>query len=513
MTDDREDGLGRGEFKPFDIEVEQSLLGALIVDNRKLSVAMADLSSEDFYDGFHARIFERMILFDEDGRSINDVTLASSLKNDPARKDLDIPGYLYSLTVIAGPTADVATCCKIIVEHRERREARDAINSSYQEIYFGEPTARSLLQVVDVADRIAVRSQRERGSGDIRDAVEGLARDVENAAKGGKLAGVSTGMAPLDRLLGGYMPSHLIIVAGRPGMGKSVVACQTASHVGSITEGRERLYDPTVFSLEMGGKENAARMIAELDYDESIAQGRAPLQYSKIMKGRLSDDEFERFVLLGQRLEDFGIKVYDEGKMTMQRIAALARARAQLSPRRPFIIIDNIQIVGENPSARGRLEALTMISGEMKALAKRLDCPVMALSHLSRSVESREDKRPNLSDLRESGSIEQDADEVLFLYRPEYYLRAAVRHARASKSNKLADLEAALFRSEGVLEVLVEKNRSGATGAVELFVDVASNVVRAKKPAPGDGAPAQLRLADPIDGITLEDHEKRTGDR
>lgn len=503
-----------GEFLPYDVEVEQALLGSILIDNTALAVALAELTPSDFYDPLHQRIFERMIVFDEDGRPITDVTLGASLKNDPAAAELDLRNYLYAITVALARHGTIEDYCSILVELRERRDAREAINDAHSEIYYGEPTARALARVVDVADAIAVRQQHARGSADIRDAYEKLARNVEKAAQGGVLAGLTTGIDQLDRQLGGYMPSDLIIVAGRPGMGKSVFACQAARVAGQVSDGSGRLYDPTIFSLEMSGQANAARLIAELDYDESIRQGRPPLQYTKIEKGRLTDDEFTRFVMLGSALQELGIKVYDEGRMTVSKIGSLARARAQLSPRKPFIIVDNLQIVGapEGQRSSNRVEILTDITGALKALAKRLDCPVLALSHLNRGVEAREDKRPNLGDLRESGSIEQDADAVLFLYRPEYYLRTAIKHARATKSKNLDDLLVQQERTAGVLEIDVAKNRAGATGDVQVFIDVASNAIRSRKPEPGAGAPAQLPLAarysDPLDG--LEDLEKRS---
>lgn len=509
--------MNENEFKPYDIEVEQGLLGAVLSDNRVLAVALATLVPDDFYDPFHARIFERMVIFDEDQRAITDLTLASSIKNDPAKETIDVPSYLYELSIAAPALPDpkaVEEMARIILEHRERRDARQAINEAYQDIYNGDVPLRALAQVIDVADRITLRVQNQRGTGDVDDHFANLARDVEHAAKGGRLPGVSTGLNSLDRQLGGYQPEDLIIVAGRPGMGKSAFACDQA-----VVAGREnddhghRRNDPTIFSLEMSGKENVARMIAELDYDESVALGRTPLKYSDIKKGRLNDDEFERFVLLGQKLQDFGIKVYDEGKMTVAKIGALARARAQLSPRRPFILVDNIQIVGFPEGYRGnRFEGLTEITGGLKALAKRLKCPVIALSHLNRGVETREDKRPNLGDLKESGSIEQDADAVLFLYRPEYYLRTQLKHARATKAKNRDDLEQSYENSKGVLEVDVAKNRAGGTGDVKVFCDIAHNAIREKRPTPGDGAPAQLtlerRLGDPLDYADLE---ARTG--
>jgi replicative DNA helicase len=511
------------EFLPFDVEVEQAILGAVLTENSSLPVALAELEEGDFYDPFHRRIFARMVLFDDEGRTISPLSLSSSLKKDPAGVDLGqqsetepeeaVRRYFINLARSAPAQTPVVEYCRILVELRERREARGAVEDASWELYRGEPTQDAITRVVEVADKIALRRQHARGSGDISDAFDKLARDVERASTTGQLPGITTGLAPLDRQLGGYMPSDLIVIAGRPGMGKSVFACQAARVAGGITDGQVRLHDPTIFSLEMSEKENAARLVAELDYDWAIREGRKPLEYTQLVKGRLKTEDFERFVLLGQALQDFGIKIYDEGRMTVAKIGALARARAQLSPRRPFVIVDNLQIVGSPPGFRGsRLEALTEITAQLKALAKKLDAPVLALSHLNRGVEAREDKRPNLGDLRESGSIEQDADAVLFLYRPEYYLRAALKHARALKNDKrIVELERQQEQDRGVLEIDVAKNRSGGTGDVRVFIDVASNAVRDKRPDPGEYGPARLPGlgGDPLDG--LDDLARRTG--
>ena len=504
----------REEFQPFDIEVEQGLLGAIMVDNRLLAVAMADVVADDFYDSLHAALFERMILFDEDQRPITPLTLGSAVKNILAKTsdhDFDVRDYLRGLYTHAPEDPQIPAYCRIILDHAERRQARQVVNDAAERLWRGDMTTDALAHVVEVSDKIALRVQHARGSGDVEDAFHRLSLDVEKAANGGELAGCTTGLRALDLRLGGYMPSDLVIMAGRPGMGKSVLACHAAKTAGELTDGRDRLYDPTIFSLEMSSKENVARLIAEIDYPESIKQGRKPLQYTSIVKGRLSGDEFERFVLIGQMLQDLGIKIYDEGRMTVAKIGSLARARAQISPRKPFVIVDNIQIVGIPEGFRGsRLEALTEITGGLKALAKRLDAPVVALSHLNRGVETREDKRPNLGDLRESGSIEQDADAVMFLYRPEYYLRTALKHARAVNAKNTADLELQEERSRNVLEIDVAKNRSGGTGEVKVFIDVASNYVGDKRPeASAQGA---LGLtSEPLDRLGLDDLDRRSG--
>lgn len=511
------------EFAPFDVQVEAAVLGSLMRYPEFIPVALAELTPADFYDPFHTRIFERIVLFDDDDRPATPLTLGSSLKNDPA--GLEIAGsaqdevspaqavrrYLAQMTLAAPSSSPpMAEYCRILVDHRERREARQAIEDAEAELYRGDMVPAALGRVVEVADRITLRAQLKRSSASFLEVGHALAKDVERASQSGKLAGCPSGSARLDHQVGGFMAGDLVVLAGRPGMGKSVLGLQFARHAGSITDGLNREYDPTIFSLEMSSKENAARVIAELDYDDAIRDGRKPLQYSQIIKGRLKDDQWERYVALTNMLGDFGIEVHDESRMSMQKIASIARARAQLSTRKPWVLIDHLQIVGSPARSQGnRVQDLTEITGQAKALAKRIGAPVIALSQLNRGVEAREDKRPNLGDLRESGSIEQDADVVLMLYRPEYYLRRTVKHAQATKAKNVGELEAELERKANVLEIEVAKNRSGGTGDVEIFIDVASSAVRDKRPEYGEVAPRLALGTEPLDG--LADLDKQTG--
>ncbi len=322
-----------------------------------------------------------------------------------------------------------------------------------------------------------------------------------------------TGWTPFDKQLGGFQPESFTVVAGRPGMGKSIMGTNLLRIAGlQLDDQGERVYDPTSYSLEMSQAENVARIIAEIDFRRCTEEGRTdPIHYANVRKNRLTEAQFTRYVLIGQELGKLGIQVFDKAKMTMQRIRALARARAQLSRRRPFIVIDHLQIIEGASYHRGnRLEALTEITGLCKALAKQLACPVIGLSQLSRGVEGREDKRPVLADLRESGSIEQDADAVVFMYRPEYYLRQKLRHAFATKAKNSAEIMAEADKAKGVLDLDVAKNRHGAVGDVTLFIDVASGVIMESAPGSDDGGQSALAFgAELLDG--LADLSKRTG--
>lgn len=487
MTDDAT------AFAPYDIEVEQAVLAAILVHKDALAIVATELEPSDFYDPLHARIFEKMLVLDELDRPISNITLHAVMKNDPGLVSLreewgpeENTNYLEVLATRAPfVRAELPEYCRIISALKMRRAAEDAIVDAEAHLKRGDGIETALAPIIRVSDELAHREQQRKGPVGLGDAFEQLARDAEIAANGGRGGGCTTGSVRLDRQIGGYFDENLIIIAGRPGMGKSVIGTSALLAAAKTqAEGLGRVYDPTGFSLEMSARENAARMIADLDLDAAMAEGRKPLHYANILKGRLDGEQWDRFILLGQTLQDFGIDIYDEGKMTMRKIAALARARAATSKRKPFILVDHIQIIKGGDRYQGkRLDELTEITGELKGLAKRLKCPVLGISQLSRGVEGREDKRPNLGDLRESGSIEQDADVVLLAYRPAYYLRAKLKHARAMGNSKsVLELETQLEAEANLMEIDAAKNRNGPVGDVKLWVDVAASAIRDERP-------------------------------
>jgi replicative DNA helicase len=279
--------------------------------------------------------------------------------------------------------------------------------------------------------------------------------------------------------LGGMYPGDFILIGGRPGMGKSILGDNLA-----LAIARSGQYRPILFSAEMSDIENVARMISEMDYEKALADGRKPLTYTKILRGRLEDAQWSEFVRLGQDLAELDMMIVDEPKITISKIAAFCRAAAAASGRKIVPIIDHLQIVSPEQRIPGkRVDELREISGDLKALAKQLEAPVIALSQLNRGLEAREDKRPGLSDLRESGTLEQDADVIIFLYREAYYLRAQIKHARAKNDSEGANrLERQLLEVENKLEADIAKNRNGPTTSIELFIDVASSIILDEAP-------------------------------
>ncbi|MCH8859428.1 MAG: replicative DNA helicase, partial [Proteobacteria bacterium] len=283
-------------------------------------------------------------------------------------------------------------------------------------------------------------------------------------ARGGHISGVSSGFNDLDALLGGLHQSDLIIIAGRPGMGKTALATNMAFHAArlwakdKVDEVEPRRGAPVLlFSLEMAASQLSARILSE----------QTEIEMRKIRTGRFSDAEWDRFVHTAQGLGDLPLYIDDTGGISIAQIAARSR-RLKREKHIGLIIVDYLQLV--EPSRRGenRVQEITEVTKGLKVLAKELSVPVVALSQLSRGVDNRDDKRPVLSDLRESGSIEQDADVVMFVYREEYYLKN--REPEVGTSEHAQWMEK-MERTHNRAELLVEKHRHGPTNRIELFFD------------------------------------------
>ena len=521
---EKEQEIPPGQFEPFDIEVEQTVLASILRKDQRLPIVASVVEPADFYDPMHARIFEKMLVLEELERPITARTLHAVMKNDPGLVTLKAMGnwpegenYLGVLVDFAPAASDgeLKDLARTLAALRSRRDALDALADAQDRLAQGSKIETALGPVVKVADRVALAEVHRVTTPGLEDAFERLNRELDSS--GTKDRGLMTGWPKLDKILGGFQPESFTVIAGRPGMGKSILGTNLLTIAGQARDEADRpIFLPTTFSLEMSQGENVARIIAELDFRQCLKLGRTdPIHYSNVRKNRLTDEQFTRYVLLGQTLRDLGVEVYDQARMTMQKIRALARARAALHPEAKVVtVIDHIQIVKGGDRYRGnRIEELTEITGLCKELAKSLGSPVIGLSQLSRGVESREDKRPVLSDLRDSGSIEQDADAVLFLYRPEYYLRAALRHAQnsAGKGELAAKLLIQVEQSKGKLDIDVAKNRHGSVGDAHLWIDVASGVIMNDPPG-DDGPQAELGFGgsgEPLDG--LSDLEKRTG--
>jgi replicative DNA helicase len=452
---------------PYDIEVEQAVLGAVLVDNKALERVSAFLKPEHFYDPLHTRLYEAMLSSLERGSMvITPLTLHAAMKADPGLQEVGGLGYLAGLAQATPAMPNVRDFARILHDLAVRRGligiGEDIVNTAYEAPREKPPQAQ-----IEEAEKALYRLSDTARYGDgPLDFSEALRRTIETAeraqARGGRISGVATGFADIDSLLGGLQPSDLLILAGRPGMGKTSLATNIAFNAAraysqsmgdDVPSGAPVLF----FSLEMAAQQLSARILSE----------QTEIEMWKIRNGKFSENEWEKFVLTMQDLSTLPLYIDDTGGISIAQIAARAR-RLQREKKIGVIIIDHIQLVEPSRRAENRVQEITEISKGLKVLAKELNVPVIALSQLSRGVDSRDDKRPVLSDLRESGSIEQDADVVMFVYREEYYLKSREPDPGSAEHGKwLEKCERAHRRAE----LLVEKHRHGATNKVDLFFD------------------------------------------
>jgi replicative DNA helicase len=453
---------------PYDIEVEQALLGAILVDNRTLEAVSALLRPEHFYDPLHQRLFEAMAMSVERGMMVSPLTLHAALKADPGLQEVGGHSYLAGLAQAAPALPNARDLARILSDLAVRRTliriGEDIVNTAFE-----APHEKTPQEQIAEAEKALYRvSETSRyGEGPI-DFSESLRRAVETAEKaqlrGGKISGVTTGFSDIDNLLGGLQPSDLLIVAGRPGMGKTALATNMAFNAArefamdvAAGEALPRGAPILFFSLEMAAQQLSARILSE----------RTEIEMWKIRSGRFSESEWEKFVLTMQELSSIPLYIDDTGGISIAQIAARSR-RMKREKNIGVIVIDYLQLIEPSRRAENRVQEITEITKGLKALAKELNVPIMALSQLSRGVDSRDDKRPVLSDLRESGSIEQDADVVMFVYREEYYLKSREPEVGTSDHAKWLEKCERVFRRA---EVLVEKHRHGATRKIDLFFD------------------------------------------
>ncbi len=454
---------------PYDVEVEQAMLGAILVDNQALERVASLLKSEHFYDPLHARIFETMSIAVERGSFVlTPLTLHAAMKADPGLIEVGGITYLAGLAQAVPSIPNVCDFARILHDLAVRRSliriGEDIVNTAYE-----APTEKGPQIQIQEAEKAlyAVSETSKYGEGPL-DFHEALRRTVESAekaqARGGRISGITSGFTEIDMVLGGLQPSDLLILAGRPGMGKTALGTNMAfntarAYVLDMEAGAEYPSGGPVlfFSLEMAAQQLSARILSE----------QTEIEGWKIRNGRFAEAEWEKFVLAMQDLSSLPLYIDDTGGISIAQIAARAR-RLKREKNIGLIIIDYLQLVEPSRRAENRVQEITEVTKGLKALAKELNIPILALSQLSRGVDARDDKRPVLSDLRESGSIEQDADVVMFVYREEYYLKSREPEAGSAEHAKWMDK---LDRATNRAEVLIEKHRHGQTRSIELVFE------------------------------------------
>ena len=454
------------ETLPHSIEAEQQLLGAILTNNDVYDRVAAIIGPQHFYDPVHARIYEVAAARIAKNALASPVTLKAFLEQDEGLKELGGPAYLARLAgaaISSFAARDYAQMIYDLAIRRELIELGQEIASKAGRVDVSSEPKEQIVEAEQRLYKLGEQGQSETGFQSFLRAVTD-AVNVANAAyqRGGGMAGISTGLVDLDKKLGGLHPSDLLILAGRPSMGKTSLATNIAFNVakayrrGLKPDGSEGAVDGGVvgfFSLEMSAEQLAGRILAEA----------AEISSHKIRQGDMTEGEFRQFVEAAKTLESCPLFIDDTPALPISQLAARAR-RLKRTHGLDLLIIDYLQLC--RGTAENRVNEIAEISMGMKAIAKELNIPVIALSQLSRQVESRDDKRPQLSDLRESGSIEQDADCVLFVYRGEYYKEREKPDEAdlASMEKWMADME----RLHGKAEVIIGKQRHGPIGTVEL---------------------------------------------
>jgi replicative DNA helicase len=453
---------------PYDIDIEQALLGAILVDNYALERVSTTLKPEHFYDPLHQRLYEAVERMWSKGHAVTPLTLKSLMEQDAGLAEVGGQAYLVSLARAAPPVPNVRDYGRILADLAMRREliriGEDIVNVAFEAPLDVAP-AEQIEEAEKALYRVAERGRYGEGPLGFDTALSQAVQQAEQAlARGGHISGVPSGFTDLDSLLGGLHPSDLLIVAGRPGMGKTSLATNMAFYAARLwakdkADGVEpkRGAPVLLFSLEMAASQLSARILSE----------QTEIEMRKIRTGRFTDAEWDRFVRTAQVLGDLPLYIDDTGGISIAQIAARAR-RMKREKHIGLIVIDYLQLVEPSRRAENRVQEISEVTKGLKALAKELSVPVMALSQLSRGVDNRDDKRPILSDLRESGSIEQDADVVMFVYREEYYLQSREPDPGTKEHT---DWMEKIDRVHNRAEVLVEKHRHGPTNKVELFFD------------------------------------------
>ncbi|PZX18326.1 replicative DNA helicase [Palleronia aestuarii] len=456
------------EVLPHNVEAEQQLLGAILTNNDVYDRVAAIINDSHFYDPVHARIYEVAAARIAKNALASPVTLKAFLEDEPGLKELGGPSYLVRLAGAAISSYAARDYAQMIYDLSIRRKlielGRDIATRAGKVDVASEPREQ-IVEAEQALYKLGEQGQVNQGFQSFLSAVTD-AVNVANAAyqREGGLAGASTGLIDLDKKLGGLHKSDLLILAGRPSMGKTSLATNIAFNIarayrrGKRPDGSEGAVDGGVvgfFSLEMSAEQLAARILSEASEVPS----------EQIRRGDMNESEFRRFVEAAKALEACPLYIDDTAALPISQLAARAR-RLKREHGLDALFVDYLQLVRGAGRSENRVNEISEITQGLKAIAKELDIPVVALSQLSRQVENREDKRPQLSDLRESGSIEQDADVVMFVFREEYYKER--EKPGDHELDKMASWQDEMEKLHGRAEVIIGKQRHGPIGSVDL---------------------------------------------
>ena len=449
----------KDKFKelPNNIEAEQSVIGSILVNNEIFDEISTIISSLNFYDPMHQKIYNAIESLIYKGMLANPITLKNYFEDE--KDDLDVPEYLVKITKFSTSTRQALEYSKIIYDMFVRRELIKISEQTIDNAKINDldTNGQNIIEnserlLFDLAEKGSFNSSLVKFDDAMKQTIEMASAAYKNE---GGIVGVPTGLRDLDDKLGGLHQSDLIIIAGRPSMGKTSLATNIAFNAAKHIEDSGKKSSIAFFSLEMSSEQLSTRILSE----------QARIGSNDIRRGRISDEQFDQFLETSKNIAELPLFIDETPAISIAAMSNRARRIKRLHGL-DMIVVDYIQLMrGTTFNKDGRVQEISQITQGLKAIAKELGVPVVALSQLSRQVEQRDDHKPQLSDLRESGSIEQDADVVMFVYREGYYLQrkepreATVEHAEwQAKMNEVAHLA----------EIIIGKQRHGPIGKITL---------------------------------------------
>ena len=444
--------------QPSNIEAEQALLGSILVNNDIIDEISTIINPTSFYDPAHTKIYEVIEALNNKGMIANPITLKNYFEKDNMLDEVGGTEYLVKLTRFSGSTKQAIDYAKVIHEMYLRRElVLISDNLSSETLNSKEQTAEKIIEsteksLFDLAERGSFSQSFLKFNQALDQTIEMATLAMKND-KG--IVGVPTGLTDLDEKLGGLHKSDLVILAGRPSMGKTALATNIAYHAAQNIMSKQEKSSVAFFSLEMSSEQLSTRILSE----------QARIKSDDIRRGKVTEEEINRYIETSRNIYNLPLFIDETPAITIATLSNRARRIKRLFGV-SLVVVDYIQLMrSASNRTDNRVQEISEITQGLKALAKELNVPILALSQLSRAVEQRDDKQPQLADLRESGSIEQDADVVMFVYREAYYLER--------KQPKLGSIEHAEWQSKmndvnGLADIILGKQRHGPTGTVKV---------------------------------------------
>ena len=445
------------EELPNNIEAEQSVIGTILVSNEIFDEINTIISSKNFYDPMHQKIFEAIESLIYKGMLANPITLKNYFENE--KDDLNVPDYLVKVTKFSTSSRQAIEYSRIIYDMFVRRElikiSEGTIDSAKLKdlnISGQNIIENSEKLLFDLAEKGSFNSSLVKFDEALKFTIE-MASNAYKNEEG--IVGVPTGLTDIDDRLGGLHKSDLIIIAGRPSMGKTALATNIAFHAASKLQESGKKSTVAFFSLEMSSEQLSTRILAE----------QSRIKSNDIRRGKISEEQFDKFIETSKNISELPLYIDETPAISIAAVSNRARRIKRLFGLE-MIVVDYIQLMrGPANNANNRVQEISQITQGLKAIAKELSVPVLALSQLSRAVEQRDDHKPLLSDLRESGSIEQDADVVMFVYRAAYYLE---RKEPQAATVEHAEWQAKMSEIAHLAQIIIAKQRHGPTGNVDL---------------------------------------------